>query len=310
MSSACAGGVCVPPAPGAWKGPLPFHYGASIDVPACPESAPIVAFDGFVEPASPSCSTCSCDAPIGTCHRPETWTVSSAACADPGLGVNTNFDPPTSWDGSCNEDKAIIEGKLCGAVPCVRSITISPPVIEEQPCTVHVSGDPAPSPPHAWHGNPWEPMGRACTSGASAPTCTAESGKVCVPSPPGFSPCVLREGDHPCPEGWGDRHLLYGQVEDDRACSACTCSEPSGGTCDVLASIFSEPACGQLNLSLTVSAGMVSPCHDFMPGTQLSGKRIDALTYEPGTCTPSGGELVGDLVLAEATTVCCYAPVI
>ncbi|MBK9263130.1 MAG: hypothetical protein IPM54_25415 [Polyangiaceae bacterium] len=73
----------------------------------------------------------------GACKPPTTWTVGSSACI--GNDVWTNFDPPAGWDGSCASNTAIAEGILCGGKPCVASINISPPVIEEAPCVAHAN---------------------------------------------------------------------------------------------------------------------------------------------------------------------------
>ncbi|MDI1476429.1 hypothetical protein [Polyangium sp. y55x31] len=309
MSSLCTGGTCTPPAAGDWKGPVSFWQGWDMEAPTCPEDAPILAFEAWAEPPPLSCGTCECDPPEGTCKLPETWTVSSAACTpDPNLGVKTNLDPPTNWDGTCNEDKSIQSGKLCGGVPCVRSIMISPPTIEELPCKPHLVGDPEPSIPHAWEGGPQTPLGKACTSATPAPSCVEAAGKVCVPTPPSFSSCVYREGDHPCPEGWGERQLLYQHVEDKRTCAECTCSEPSGGFCNTKFRLFSGAGCTIEEAAFNVSSGMSSPCHDLMAGTQLLGKSAEVLDYMKGACTPSGGDVEGEVVLTDPVTVCCYAP--
>ncbi|MRG98629.1 hypothetical protein [Polyangium spumosum] len=309
MSSLCTGGSCAPPRPAGWKGPMSFWNGWDIEAPPCPGEAPILAFEGRSAPPPPSCGTCACDAPEGTCELPETWTVSSAGCSDPGSGVKTNFDPPTNWDGICNGEKSILGDKLCGGVPCVRSITISTPVIEEQPCQPHLIGDPEPKIPKAWNGGPEITLGKVCTSESALPKCIEAEGKVCVPTPPGFSSCLYREGDHPCPEGWGERELLYGHVEDNRVCSQCECSEPSAGFCNVKFRIFSDGACTTEKLAADVSTGMIAPCLDFMPGTQLSGKTAAVLEYTKGACTPSGGTAEGELVLLDPVTICCSAPV-
>ncbi|MDI1442394.1 hypothetical protein [Polyangium sp. 6x1] len=309
MSSLCTGGSCVSPGPAGWKGPTSFWQGWDIEAPSCPEGAPILAFEGWTAPPPLSCGTCECDAPEGTCKLPETWTVSSAACADPGGGVKTNFDPPTNWDGTCNGDKSILGDKLCGGVPCVRSITISPPVIEEQPCKAHLVGDPEPKIPKAWNGGPEVTLGRVCTSESALPKCTEAKGTVCVPTPPSFSSCLYREGDHACPEGWGEKVLLYGYVEDKRTCAECECSEPSGGFCNVKFRIFSDAACTIEKEAADVSTGMTAPCKDLMPGTQISSKSTVVLEYTKGACTPSGANTEGELVLLDPVTVCCSAPV-
>ncbi|MDC0748664.1 hypothetical protein [Polyangium mundeleinium] len=309
MSSLCTGGTCVTPGPASWKGPMSFWQGWDIEAPSCPENTPILAFEGWTAPPPPSCGTCKCDAPEGTCKLPETWSVNSAACADPGGGVKTNFDPPTNWDGTCNGDKSILGDKLCGGVPCVRSITISPPVIEELPCQAHHIGDPEPKVPKARNGGPEITLGRVCTSESALPNCIEAEGKVCVPKPPSFSSCLYREGDYACPEGWGEKTLLYGYVEDKRSCAECECSEPSGGTCSVKFRIFSDAACTIEKEAADVSTGMTAPCKDLMPGTQLSSKSAAILEYTKGACTPSGGNAEGELVLLEPVTVCCSAPV-
>ncbi|MDI1450805.1 hypothetical protein [Polyangium sp. 6x1] len=306
MSSLCTGGACVSPAPDGWK--LVAFFSDWREPPPCPVETPILAFEGLPAPPPPSCGACTCEAPEGKCRLPETWTVSSAGCDNPGGGVKTNFDAPTNWDGTCNQDKAIPASTLCGGVPCVRSITISPPVIEELPCKPHADGDPEQPLPKAWNGGPLTPIGRACMSDKPWPSCTEQAGKVCGPAGEDYSSCILREGEHPCPEGWGsERHLLYGDIQDNRECSACSCGPPTGGTCAVYAAVFGAPACSEAKAGGEVSAGMIAPCHDVMPGAPLSGKTADLLNYTKGTCMPSGGEVVGDLVLANAATVCCAA---
>ncbi|MDI1478568.1 hypothetical protein [Polyangium sp. y55x31] len=276
--------------------------------PPCPDDTPIVAFEGTPAPPPLPCGECSCDEPEGTCRFPEMWTVSSTACDDPGGGVKTNFDPPTNWDGTCNQDKAIPSATLCGGVPCVRSITISPPVIEEQPCKAHTKGDPEQEIPKYWNGGPETPLGRVCTRAEPWPGCPGQSGKVCGPAGDDYSFCIYREGEHLCPEGWGgERHVLYGVVKDERECSACTCGPPTGGMCAVLWSVFGAPACTDYQAGAQITAGMVAPCTDLMPGTQLSGKTAELLNHTKGTCTPSGGEPVGELTLDKPMTVCCAA---
>jgi len=53
---------------------------------------------------------------------------------------------------------------------------------------------------------------------------------------------------------------------------------------------------------------MTAPCHNLMAGTQLLGKSAEVLEYVKGACAPSGGDVEGEVVLAEPVTVCCYLP--
>ncbi len=305
-SSLCVGDACVLEAPQDWHQVAFFSDWR--EPPPCPEHAPRVAFDGLPAPPPLSCAACTCDAPEGTCKLPETWTVSSTGCDDPGGGVKTNFDPPVDWDGTCNQEKSILSSTLCGGVPCVQSITISTPVIEEQPCTPRSSAEPLGPVPRLWNGGPETPFGRVCTSDKPWPSCAEQEGKVCGPGSDDYASCIFREGEHLCPEGWGgERHVLYGKIKDDRECSACTCGSPTGGTCEVEWHAFHAGGC-TMDTKGYIYAGMIAPCIPLMPGTQLSGKAAELLNYTKGTCTPGGGEAIGELTLDKPATVCCAAP--
>lgn len=301
----CSNGTCVPPAPEAWKH-VSFFMNWPHDPPPCPDDAPVLLFEGTPAPPDNLCPACSCDEPEGTCHVPTTWTISSETCQTGG-GVKTNFDPPVGWNGTCTNDKALAEGKLCGGVPCVRSITISPPVIEEKPCTPHTEGE-ANLPvlrARAWNDGPAAPTGRACASQDALPSC---SSKGCGGTNSEFAACIMHDGDQACPEGWnGDRHVLYEFVDDTRECTPCGCDAPKGGTCQVKFRTFAEASCTAENAANDVYASMLPACHDYMPGVALGGKTAEILNYTKGACMPTGGEIKGDLMLSGEVTVCCSA---
>lgn len=298
----CASGTCVPPAPDAWKH-VAFFMNWPREPPSCPDDAPILAFEGTPAPPDPSCAACSCDEPEGTCRLPTSWTISSDAC---NLGgVKTNFDPPVGWDGSCTNNNAIAEGKLCGGVPCVRSVTVSPPVIEEKQCTPHTAGEGDLPVARAWNGGPEMPIGRACLSDKPLPSC---SSKGCTGTNGEFAACIMHDGDLACPEGWnGDRQVLYEFVDDARECSSCGCDVPKGGTCQVKVRTFADAACAQENAWGYANSGMVpDPCSDFMLGDAVASKTAEVVNYAKGSCMPKGGEITGDLILAGQVTVCCF----
>ncbi len=233
-------GTCVPSSPEGWEGPVDLWLGAALDAPPCPEGASTIVFEGQPEPEPPPCATCSCDSPIGSCKLPETWTVSAAACS--GVGVKTNFDPLPGWDGTCTANTSIQAGKLCGGVPCVQSISVSPPILEEQPCQPH-GVEPPPEPANlVASGGPFAASALACSSAEPLAAC-AEQGEVCLASAPGFAACVHRAGDEQCPEGWPDKHLLYGHVDDQRSCSECACDAPAGGKCTAKVHVYADAAC-------------------------------------------------------------------
>ncbi len=305
MMSLCSSGSCVPSAPESWKH-VAFVMAWASDPAACPAEAPDLVFEGVPAPPEPACPACSCDAPEGSCSVPAKWTISSTNCDNAGGGVQTNFNPPVGWDGSCSNANAIAPGKLCGGVPCVQSLTLSLPVIEEKPCVPHAAGEADLPVLRARSGGPETPIGRVCASNKPLPTC---SGGGCTSTNPSFAACVMHDGDLACPEGWnGDRQVLYGQVDDTRECSPCGCDAPQGGTCQVKWRIFSDATCAAEIGGLDVSAGMMTaPCYSLDPGIALSGKTAEILDYTKGSCTPTGGKVVGDVKLDNQVTICCHS---
>lgn len=303
--SACSQGICVTP-PEDWE-PVVLTSN-QVDLPACPEAAPEIVFDGQLAPeAAPVCAACSCDPPVGSCSLPTTWTISSAPCANPGGGVKTNFDPPVNWDGSCTTFGAVPAGKLCGGVPCVASVTVMPPMVEEQPCMPR-GGDPMPAAPRLVAEGPFWTFGRAC---ARTPWPACAGGELCLPSSSSpFATCVMHAGEMSCPDGWPDRHLLYGQVDDQRTCTECSCSLPTGAKCTVLATMYKDGACGTLVGAVTSSTDMAFGCVDVGAGSPIGSRSVPQSFYEPGTCESSGGEVVGELILADARTFCCLGPAV
>ncbi len=301
-TSFCSSGTCVPPAPDSWK-QVAFAMTWPNDPPACPAETPEVAFEGSPAPPDLTCPACSCDAPEGTCSLPASWTISSTTCNVAG-GVQTNFDPPGGWDGSCDSASAIAPGKLCGGVPCVQSLTLSLPTIEEKPCTSHVEGQADLPILRARSGGPEQPIGRACTTSNALPPCT---GGVCVPTQSSFSACIMHDGNQVCPDDWNaDRQVLYKQIDDARVCTPCGCDAPSGSSCQVKWRIFSGPGCSAQTLENVISADMMSAgCTYLDPGIALSGKTAEILDYTKGSCAPTGGKLEGDVWVDGEVTVCC-----
>lgn len=305
--SACSGGTCVSamPVEQGWSGPvsmMSIWWKEPAGADACPSGAKPV-FVGHPAPPPLSCPTCTCDAPEGTCSLPASWTISAGVCAEPG-SVTNKFDPPAGWDGSCNNDNAIVEGRMCGGVPCVQSITIAPPTIHETPCAAHAEV-PRDEPPKLWDGNPATTPVQLCSDNASLPTCVSEPDKVCAPTAPSSARCYWRHGEHACPTSWSERFVLYEKSEGTRECS-CACGPPTGGTCKALVSVWEDAACSSMfHFQATTHAGDQAACHDFgKAGVTLAGQTAEILEYTTGTCTPISG-VEDKLTLDGPVTVCC-----
>lgn len=152
--------------------------------------------------------------------------------------------------------------------------------------------------------SPFIVSARACSSAIHRGSCLNE-GEVCVPQQDGFRTCISREGDEPCPEGWGERHVFHADVDDQRFCEPCSCSAPSGGSCEVRFGLFTDSACTAQILAVNLFSGMGEKCHDLAPGIALGSKSAELIAYAPGSCMPSGGGPSGEVVLSEPVTFCC-----
>ena len=237
----CTAGACVPSAAGPFVRVTLVSIGKPEEVQPCPSWAPL-AFEGFagmtVEPHS--CPSCTCGP--AACALPEQIHASAAKC--PGEGAaSINWDAPPAWEGGCFSDAPIASGLQCSGVPCVQSITIDAPQVE--PCKPIEQGaalfpDPV-----------WDLMARECKINVDAAGCGP--GESCAPVPPeGFALCVSVAGEgYECPPEYPDPFLVFDSVDNSRACSPCSCSDPAGASCSALVSLFTDGACGAF-------AGLVS----------------------------------------------------
>jgi hypothetical protein len=223
----------------------------------------------------------------------------STLCSNDPSTISTPFDPPASWDGSCSAADAIAKDALCGAAPCVQSVTIAPPVLNESGCV--------PKQPPIAQDVVWGSFARAC-EGTAQGRCPS-SGQTCAPrAPSGFMQCVSYPGDVSilgCPPEYNDAHqVVYLGATDSRMCSPCTCGSPQGSTCSTLVSFYTDSACSAPLASNTVTSAGPS-C--IMPpiGSALGSKAATPPVYTPGACTPSGGEAMGNVELIAPLTICC-----
>ncbi|MFT3767532.1 MAG: hypothetical protein QM820_18920 [Minicystis sp.] len=233
-------------------------------------------------------------------------TVSSGACAsaDPDATF-TAFDPPAGWDGGCTSNDPVPAGQICGAGPCVQSITIAPLTVSEGGCA------PAMLPVPKDATTSWKTFARSCRS-ATPGTC-ADSGQACLPEiPTGFRACVYHEGDVDCSgpalAPYTEKHVFYAGFEDTRACSPCICGDPAGGTCTAELSIHADGACASFPVVAVLADASKATCHDVIAGSALGSKKASEPVYTPGACAPSGGEAMGAAAPIKPSTYCCIPP--
>lgn len=110
--------------------------------------------------------------------------------------------------------------------------------------------------------------------------------------------CIWQPGDLECPAAtpYTERTVYHQSFTDERACNDCTCSKPQG-------SCNPEITLWRLGGIKTVPAD--GTCTDL--DASYTGVSFDPGDPQWGPCTPSGGELSGEVSPAEPVTFCCMA---
>jgi hypothetical protein len=127
-----------------------------------------------------------------------------------------------------------------------------------------------------------------------------EDDGTCVPGDVDTPICISQPGNLECPAGpWTERTLVFQNFEDDRACTQCTCGEPTGPCGGGF--IFWNDSNGGCNTGLLGIYEAGNVCIDEPNAThvQLDTNHLDA------SCAPSGGDPVGSADPIDPLTLCC-----
>lgn len=269
--------------PDGWDGPGPLrrsNFGGMTD--ACPELYPDAAQLGGEElHAEPAECGCSCGDAVGsTCALSTTlhYWGADATCSQTtpqNLQVFTTicnvlgatFPANAHWTA----DPVEIEGGACNPIASVAV----PEAVFTKTAT-------------------------ACTGTNTVPGC-ADEDEVCTPTLTDEPLCVWQSGDLDCPADFdGERHVVYGDVDDMRACEACECGEPVG-VCDgssmtLFSNVCNPPVSGVVTADSECDATSVA-------FTTASA----AFLLGPPTafCAPSVTGPTGVAMPTAAVTVCC-----
>lgn len=278
---------CVGEAPEGWSGPgLLGLVDASVErVPECPAEYPdreFQAFDGLV--ADPAACNCTCGPANGASCQNSTTLHYWADNADCVTGGDLTL---TVFGGACNNLPAqfpgntywLIEPVEAGGGACV-------------PTTTEQIDDPT-----------WTSQVIAC-DGADVIEDVCASGRVCVPlqEDKAFDGdvCIWRDGEHECPDGYDRASTVFNEVDDQRSCAACSCSDPAG-------------ICDDADVTMRAENNCVPPNAGTLPANgecqQTFAAQTSSVLFDPGEpsafCNPSEPEPVGEAVGTDPTTVCC-----
>lgn len=291
-------GQCVPIPPVDWTDPLLLWTGDELLAPECPaDRAGQIVYEGHADPVdAPACPECTCEPATGECGLPSILTVSSGLCGQPGMEYDlSGLDADSTV---CNTENGVAAGND------PQSVTIGPLTVMESGCE-----PPETPPPLGNDAASWKTYGRACR-GVAFPPCL-DPNLLCVPTaappPEGFSQCIYREGDHECPQVYSEKRLFFNDVTDTRSCAPCACGAPTGSVCSATVPLYQDVMCSAFVTELNPDS-LGPTCINLTPppqGQALLGKSVTDITFQPGSCPPSGGEPVGSADLMGPSTFCC-----
>lgn len=269
---------CVAAAPDGWTGPVAVYRGQAGNDPSCAgeyaEDAGTygINFDAGEATCQCVCSVATgimCTGSIDVCYS-DGPDLCNAACDTPDLTLNANSCEASGVSGNYGRATAPAPDDAGSCAPSEAHIIDTPTF-----------------------GTSFVACGRA---DASETGCSDT--EVCAPQAedPFDQLCIFQSGDVECPgETFTERTLVYGGVEDTRACSGeCSCGA-ADSTCGGSVQFSNSNACD--NAMSTVPAGACS---------MNFGEPFAQYVPEPsGTCVPSASSLSGEATAAQPTTLCC-----
>ena len=196
---------------------------------------------------------------------------------------------------------------MCEGKPCVASVTIGPLTLTETTCAVSTLA----TPKSAGEGmGKWATVAIACQGVVDSDSnhCPT-SAEVCSPyakPPPSFRECIYHEGDVDCPSAYPNKSVFYSDVDDQRSCTPCACEAAQGSECTGDVTLNETNTCAETPLTLSAPLDTSSSqCYPLHTGMALASKSATIITYSPGACAPTGGEVTGTVTPTGPSTFCC-----
>lgn len=279
--------VCIEEPPEEWSGPVALFEGdADAETPDCPSEygATAVELSGSLDGGTAACE-CSCGEASGVSCGDAVLSVHASSDLSCSIGGGSTQSLP---DGQCQElevggDRLFLSVTDVSGGSCEESLeeTIPEPTFETQV--------------------------RACEPVGSFDPEGCEGSELCALEPP--EPydgriCIYTEGDVTCPADttFEEKIVRYASFVDERACSDCTCGDPTG-SCG-----------GGAQFTRSSDGSICDP--DFLEGSISAGSCVEGdttglasdVTYSSdpeASCEESDSQVEGELAPAEPTTFCC-----
>jgi hypothetical protein len=293
--SQCAGAYgCIPAIPTGWTGPIALYAGSGAR-PVCGvgfQSAPVDQNDTLS--VTPATCSCACGTPQGVQCGASAVTFSNETNGMAGCNLAPCFST-TLTPGKCTTIDAL--------TACISVTGVAMTATASMP----QGGSCAATPSTTLPPTPWGTNTRACAESAAVQATDCAAGSFCAPrpqSPFDATACIAKTGNVVCPAtSYTVRHVYFGGLDDERACSACTCGPVVGASCansgnidlDVYASTNGTCDGGAISYALPASCDPVQEPADFLLRVTLAS----------GSCTASAVAATGTATATQPTTYCC-----
>lgn len=307
------GYACHNPVPVGWTGHYALADGMFAALPGnCPGSTyPNPFYTGYRSPnaAAPQCSACSCGGPQGQMCNVQELNVTDVTCAEEmsGLAHCRKAIPPVT-DGACHTISIPGGQATCGppnlvnqtcpggTKACNLSVYLDDPVAAGGACPASAQA-PVIAP------FTWSNAARACQPSTEGKGCANDF--ACLPNPaaPFGAVCISKAGDNACPAGSGyTTKKMFFDLDpvDTRACSECSCGNPTGLSCTTSITTYSDTTCGS-----AIATTAASACSTYANNPAVGSYKSVSTQFTAGTCAPSGGQAMGSVVPENPVTFCC-----
>lgn len=301
---------CVDPIPVGWGGLgyVAVFRGTAGSDPACPPGTEMVVYTGNADLSNTTaqCSTCGCASPSWqSCQffedldgvKPGLQAIYPGNLTCGTFTAGTTLTVPSPWaTNDCEPIGPLPGSQTCSGSPCNSFVDLAQARPNSGTCTP-TGGAPTGADPV------WDDAVKACRVVSNLAGCTAP--QSCVPKPQGvYEPriCIGRPGVQSCPGPFTQAVPAFGDFDDTRDCTTCTCGSGTGGTCTLGVTLYSDANCTN-----AVGTGNSNTCLGLGGNPAIQSAQTTLVNGPTGGSCPStgGGVPTGAVTEIDPTTFCC-----
>lgn len=307
---------CVGEIPEGWTGPVALQAVGLNEVPDCGGDYDDLQLDQALGGLTGDDFECGCECSVGNvaCEGSARVRVAVPTAVQPG-------PPCVEFSGAGGVSGSLVTTTVTAGTPQ----TYGPGVLDYSGAEEHgvevdmvdvgVGGACTATASETPTSAAWTERTIACGSSDVGGACG--DAEVCIPRP--LEPydsdiCIWADGDLECPEAYPDRTLRYGDYDDTRDCSACSCGGPDADCSDPSVRVSKEHPTGACETNVFFDAPN-GGCEFFTPQFDFcaSADHFSEIALLPGDleidldapCPAQGGNAVGNLTPTDPVTLCC-----